>query len=120
MQFKAGINNIDAVTLVDVNGTPITPLSSTSGTLTNISGAITTGGTAQQIAAANANRKGYWIQNLSANDLWINTIGVATLASPSFKLVAGGYYESPIGGAGNGAISIIGATATQSFSGREY
>ena len=41
----------------------------------NRSGTITTGGTAQVIAAANSSRKSLTIQNISNENLWVNEIG---------------------------------------------
>jgi hypothetical protein len=87
---------------------------------TDRSGTITTGGTAQTLMAANANRKGWRIQNLSPTDLWVNDKGAAAVAAqPSFKLAAGASYESAAFGASTAAISIFGATTGQSFEAME-
>lgn len=88
--------------------------------LANISGTVTTGGTAQNAAGANTSRKGFWIQNLSSGDLWINTLATAAASQPALKLTAGTYYEAPPGGAGTGAISVFGATTGQAWAGREW
>ena len=87
---------------------------------TGASGTITTGGTAQNAAAANASRRGFALQNNSVGDLWFSTIATAVQSQPSFKLPPGAYYESPLFGGGVGAISIIGATTGQAFTGREW
>ncbi|MDR6389255.1 hypothetical protein [Paraburkholderia phenoliruptrix] len=91
-------------------------------TLTDRSGTIATGGTAQQLAAANASRKGWRLQNTSNGDLWFNdTGGTASAAGAgSFKLASGGYYETPVGGSSQTAISIFGATTAQTFSASEW
>jgi len=89
-------------------------------TYTDRSGTITAGGTAQQLAAANASRKGYFIQNNSSGDIWINSVTTAVLSQPSLKIVTGAIYECPANGAPVTAISIIGATTGQAFSAREY
>ena len=87
---------------------------------TDRSGTITTGGTAQTLAAANPNRRGFRLMNLSSSDLWVNDKGAsATLAQPSFKIIAGAMYESPAFGASTAAISIIGATTGQAFEATE-
>lgn len=99
------------------------PVAITSGrfTFTDRSGTITAGGTAQQLAAANATRNGWKIWNLSNGDLWINEVGsTAVLNQPSFKLPPGGYYENSYGGVTVSAISIIGATTGQAFAAREW
>lgn len=87
---------------------------------TSISGTITTGGTAQQIAAAKADRQGFMIQNQSSGDLYFSTLAAASIGQPSLKLSPGQTYESPAHGVPPGAISIIGATTGQAFAGREW
>lgn len=88
----------------------------------NLSGSITAGGTAQVLAAANLNRNGYRIENISAGDLWYNDTGgtAATNAAGSYKLSPGDYYETPRGMDAVQAISIFGATTAQSFSAAEW
>ncbi len=87
----------------------------------SISGTITTGGAAQTLAAGNSARNGYWVQNNSAGDLWINELGsTAVLSQPSIKLSAGQLYESQVGSPCPYAISIIGATTGQAFTAREW
>jgi hypothetical protein len=98
------------------------PLSVTAaaGTLTDRSGTVTTGGTAQQLMAANASRKGFSVQNVSAGDLWIRETGTAAAAQPSLKLTSGTYFETPAGYGSTGAVSIFGATTGQAFTAREW
>lgn len=95
-------------------------VSGSTGTPTSISGSIATGGTAQNAASSNSTRKGYLLQNLSTGDLWFSTLATAVADQPSIKLPAGAYFESPLGAAGTGAISIIGATTGQKWAGREW
>lgn len=87
---------------------------------TDRSGTVTSGGTAQVLMAANPGRRGFWFQNVSAGDLWINEIGTAAAAKPSFKVPAGSLYENPPNGVPAGAISVFGATTAQAFSAREW
>lgn len=84
---------------------------------TDRSGAIAVGGTAQQLAAANAGRVSLTLQNLSSGDLWINEIGGAAAVDTagSWKVPAGGTYAAST----NRAISIVGASAGQKFSATE-
>lgn len=91
-------------------------------TLTDHSGSIGTGGTPQPLTAANANRRGWRLQNTSNSDLWFNDTGNPASAGGAgcFKVASGGYYESPFGGATQTAISIYGATAGQTFSASEW
>jgi len=89
--------------------------------LTSISGTITTGGAAQTISAANVYRNGFWVQNNSSGDLWVNELGSAAAASqPAIKIAAGQLYESQKGEPCPYAISIFGATTGQAFTAREW
>ncbi len=89
-------------------------------TRTDKSGTITTGGTAQTIIASNAARKGFEIQNQSTGDLYFSTLATAIQGQPSVRVAPGQLYETPIGGAGTGAVSLIGATTGQAFAAREW
>lgn len=115
-----GAEGSDSVAVDASNPLPVTVIGGSSGTLVSRSGTITAGGAAQVIAAANAARKGYMIQNVSSGDLWFSTLGPAVLNQPSIKLAAGQSYETPASGFGTGAISIIGATTGQAFAAREW
>lgn len=122
------------VIIVDVNGNPVGSSAGGSGStpvaqsaLTDRSGTITTGGTAQQLAAANASRRYLLIQNLSTGVLWVNTTGTAAVGQPSIALKACGVANDGTGGAivfeGSyippGAVSILGASTGQAFAARE-
>lgn len=84
---------------------------------TDRSGSITTGGAAQQLAAANTTRQSLTGQNISSGDLWINEIGgtAAVDTAGSYKVAAGSAFSVST----NRAISIIGATTGQKFSATE-
>lgn len=98
---------------MDITATSVTPVDG--------SGTVTLGGTAQTLFDANSARKGYWVQNNSAGDLWINEIGGdAEADQPSLKIVSGALYESPLTGCSIKAISIFGATTAQAFTAREW
>ena len=90
----------------------------------NLSGTITIGGTAQELAPAVTTLDGFVgfsILNTSAGDLWFNDDGAtAVLASPSKKITSGSLYESPPNKQPLGAISIIGATTGQSFTAERF
>ncbi len=77
--------------------------------LTDASVTIATGGTAQDAAVANINRKYLFIQNPSGSggSLWFNTLATAVAASPSIELVAGASYENPAHYCPTGAVSVI-------------
>ncbi|WP_031431822.1 hypothetical protein [Methylomicrobium agile] len=86
----------------------------------NISGTITTGGTAQQLAASNLNRRGWSLRNNSEGSLWVSDVGTADYSKDSLEIKPGELYETPYGGQSSGAISIIGQTTGQSFTAREW
>ena len=107
---------------MDVDGSLYVNVRDTSSaSMTDRSGTITLGGTAQSLMAANPSRKGYLIQNNSAGTLWFNELGAtAVQAAPSISIAAGALYQSPSPGASALAISIIGATTGQAFTAREW
>jgi hypothetical protein len=84
----------------------------------NRSGTITEGGTAQVLAAANSTRKGFWVQNVSDTDIWINELGNASADQPSIYIPPGAMYEFPV--VPMSAISIFCATTGKAFSAREW
>lgn len=91
------------------------------GTLTDLSGTVTAGGTAQQIAAARQYRRYFILQNLSAGDIWINFGVVAVASQPSLRIPAGGAVEfsTLLGVVPNAFVSVIGATTSQAFTAKE-
>jgi hypothetical protein len=82
------------------------------------SGSITTGGTAQTLAALNLARRGLTIQNISTADLWVNETGGTAAANTagSFQLIAGASANIDT----RQAVSIVGATTGQKFSATEF
>ena len=90
------------------------------------SGFIIAGGTAQILMPANPGRMGWWLQNTSAANLWIDdagegnpaTVAAAGIRGDAFCVVAGATYVSPA--AAEGPISIFGATSGQTYSAREW
>lgn len=88
-------------------------------TYANLSGTITTGGSAQALASVNPGRHGCMVQNQSTTDLWVSDIGTAAATQPSVKIPAGAQYlcMTP---APTGTLSIFGATTAQAFAAREW
>jgi hypothetical protein len=86
------------------------------GTLTNRSGSITTGATAQSVAVANTNRKYLFFQNISAEDMWINFDGTAAVADqPSILFPTKTSMTWNADFCPTGAISVIAATTGSKF-----
>jgi hypothetical protein len=90
-----------------------------SGALTDRSGTITTGGTSQQVMAANTNRKYLLIQNESTGDLWINFGVAAVIAQPSIRLGQWDAFVMEEGFISTQALNVIGATTAQAFTAKE-
>ena len=88
--------------------------------ITNRSGTITSGGASQQLMAANSQRRGYWVQNLSTGALYISAFGAAAAAQPSILIPPNGLYEVDAGSTPTSEIQIFGATTGQAFSAREW
>lgn len=84
------------------------------------SGTILAGGTAQVLATANPARRGLFVQNVSAADLWIDPTGTAGADQPALRIAAGQYYEFPLHGVPGSSISIFGAGTGQGFAAREW
>lgn len=85
------------------------------GTLTDRSGTITAGGTAQTVAAALATRKYFFFQNLSDTAMYINFGVVAVGDQPSILIAAGASYENPPHFCPVGLISLMCATTGKKF-----
>ena len=90
-----------------------------SGTFTDRSGAITTGGTSQQVMAANTSRNYLILQNISAENLWFNFGVAAVTDSPSLKLEPGQTFVMEGTFIHVGAMNIIGATTGSKFVSKE-
>lgn len=82
------------------------------------SGAITLGGTSQVLAAANSARRGLCIQNISAEDMWVNPFGAVAAAATagSYKIVTMGFLTIPT----SGAVAVVAATTGSKFTANEY
>lgn len=88
------------------------------GALTSVSGSVTTGGTAQVLAASNSARRGITLQNTSTGDLRVSPWGTAS-STAGFLVAAGALLVLDAPHCGVGAISIWGATTAQTFVGGE-
>jgi hypothetical protein len=87
------------------------------GTITDHSGTITTGGTAQQAVGANASRKYLLIANpLTATQiLYFNFTASAVVGQPSIGLNPGDSFEMNGGFVTTEAVSVLGATTNNPF-----
>lgn len=88
--------------------------------VTDRSGTITTGGTSQQLAASNAVRIYLFVENVSAENLWINFgAGAAVANQPSIKIVPNGSFVMESTFVCTQAVQIIGATTGSAFTAKE-
>lgn len=87
--------------------------------LTDRSGTITAGGTAQTAAAANLARRYLVLQNVSDTIMWYNFGATAVANQPSFSLPAGARVEWSGQFIPTGAISVIGGTTGRAFTCKE-
>ncbi len=89
--------------------------------MTERSGTITTGGTAQPLAAAHAARRYLIIENVSQTEaLWVNFTTTAVEAEPSIMLAPGGGSLVMDGSfVSTEAISVIAATTAHPFTAKE-
>lgn len=86
------------------------------GGLTDHSGSIATGGTAQDIVASSATRKYLLIQNNDpAEDMWIDFGVDAIVGQPSFLIPAGGGFVMDAAFVSTDRISVVAATTSHPF-----
>lgn len=89
--------------------------------LVDRSGAITTGGAAQDAAAANSGRQYLLIQNIDAAEaLWVNLGATAAVATAgSITLAAGASLVFESGPCATGRVSVVAATTGHKFTVKE-
>lgn len=120
----AGLDSVDGETvrpaLVDADGRLEVTLSPTGGALTDVSGTITVGGTAQELAAAKPNRKYFFVQNLDdAEALWIDFTVDAVEDTPSIRLDPGASFIMESAFVTSEKITTIATTTSHKFTAKE-
>lgn len=115
----AGSDGTNVQTIAtDGNGDVL--IAASQGTLTNRSGVLAAGATSQQLMAANAARRYFFIQNLdAAEDLWFNFTSNAVVGQPSIKLGPGQAYENPPHFCSTEKITVIATTINHAFAAKE-
>lgn len=83
---------------------------------TDRSGSVTTGGTAQLIAAVNTSRRGLTFQNTSDTEMRITESGSAATATTGYLVAPGGRVNIST----NRAISMFCATAGKTYAATEF
>jgi hypothetical protein len=114
MSLKPGV----LVTVSNGAANPL-PTTTTNGPLpatTDRSGSITTGGTAQTVAAANANRIGLTFQNTSDTEMRVTENGTTATAATGYLVAAGQFIRVN----SNKAISVFCATTGKTFAATEF
>lgn len=132
VSYTSDAPNKEVKQVTPTQGLPVTVVGGAAGTDTSIqvrapfaasltapaATTITTGGASQQLFAANANRKGWYIQNQSDDDLYVRRTSAATADQSSLRIPPGALYEAPV--VTGEALNIIGATTDQAFHAREW
>lgn len=108
---------VGRLAIYDESGNVVDVVGGHSGTLTNRSGTITTGGTAQVAIAANTSRNYLFIRNPSdaTEALWFSLVGTAAAASPSVRLDAGDSFEYAGSFIPTNAVSVFAATTGHAY-----
>lgn len=129
-----GASQVPQVTLTSADGTPVTitggAITTTAvgaangpaqGALTDRSGSITAGGTAQQLIAVNSARKYLFIRNpITATErLWFNFTTTAVADSPSIALDPGDTFVMEGTFVSTEAISVLAATTGHKITAKE-
>lgn len=104
---------------VDADGKLLVASSAVGGTLTDHSGSIAAGATAQSLMSSNASRKYLFIQNVSDTDMWINFGTTAVADQPSIKVEAGTAFAMESAFVSTQSISIICASISKKFVAKE-
>lgn len=105
--FRADNSGALVVSTVGSDGQPGTALPAG----TDRSGSINVGGTRQQVAAANANRRGLTFQNTSDTEMRVTENGVNATATTGYQVSAGGRFTAST----NRAIDVFCATAGKTY-----
>ncbi|MGO9474235.1 MAG: hypothetical protein ACLPWS_12670 [Rhodomicrobium sp.] len=87
---------------------------------TDRSGSITATGSSQQVMAANALRSGWYFQNTSTNPMTLNDLGADATQPNSFVIGAGQFFPPPRYPVSQGAITVAGLQAGDTFVAREW
>lgn len=104
---------------VDSTGAIRTSPSPFLGSLVDRSGTITTGGTSQQVMAANPSRRYLLIQNVSDTTMWCNFSIAAVQTQPSFILITNASFLMENETIATSSINCIGPTTGKAFTAKE-
>ena len=105
--------------LVDATGRPLVVAVPTQGNFTDRSGSITTGGTAQEVAAVLTTRKYFLFQNHSDTVMWLNFGVTAVADQPSIQIPVGGSFTMDGSFCSTQSVSVICATTGKKFTAKE-
>lgn len=87
---------------------------------TDRSGTIAAANTAQDVCAENMKRYGFFFQNVSDTDMWLNFGSNATADQPSIKVIAGALWEAPLNGVPVARVSVICSVLGKKFTAKEW
>lgn len=107
------------LSVIDGAGLAQTVIAQSQAAATDRSGSIATSATSQALMAANANRSGWFVQNISDEALMIGDLGTDATLAGAITLYPGNTFPSPGYPVTVTAINIAG-TAGKSFVAREW
>jgi hypothetical protein len=84
------------------------------------SGTIAVGNTAQVLFGGVTPVNGYLVCNNSSGVLYVSDVGTASAGGSSIQIAVGATFATPSGYRPAGAVSIFGATTSQSFAARRW
>jgi len=100
---------------------PLPVINTAGAVVSDGSGTVATGGSAQTMFGGIVPANGFVVQNNSTAALWISDVGVASAGGASIQLTAnGGVFATPSGYKPAGAVSLFGATTGQGFAARRW
>ncbi len=100
---------------------PLPVINTAGAVVSDGSGTVATGGSAQTLFGGIVPANGFVVQNNSTAALWISDVGVASAGGASIQLTAnGGVFATPSGYKPAGAVSLFGATTGQGFAARRW
>lgn len=116
---STGVINLALTSYPQVTSSTSGVITPTKGNLTDRSGSLVAANIAQQLMAANINRRYLFIQNLSTVDLWINFSAPAIAGQPSLKLPPNSGFAMEGTFVTTEAVSVIGTVVGQTWCAKE-
>jgi hypothetical protein len=102
------------------SSTPLPVINAAGAVAVDGSGTIAVGNTAQVLFGGVTPVNGYLVCNNSSGVLYVSDVGTASAGGSSIQIAVGATFPTPSGYRPAGAVSIFGATTSQSFAARRW